>query len=303
MMTANEESVSLSERQGDDLQAISGIGPRFARALQQVGIYRYSDLAEISAGDLSTSLANTTGIRVSAERIEADDWIGQARKLAGAEPTPATVADNDPAPAAAVESQIHQHAEFSLFFDYLLLDSGEQEWQTRLYHAESGQEALLTGTDASSWTGWILKHAKLPASDQPPVDVEDEAEETAAPERSVHPYNVKLKITNVDVVSDDAGEQYDVAVHFMLVGPDANSVAGERIPYAVEVQTIDLAAGAIGQFVESEQLHLQTDQVEYTVRHTLPMPDRGRYELHTIVYVDTPADMSAYHTGPTLNIV
>lgn len=301
MMTANEESVSLSERQGDDLQAISGIGPRFAKALQQVGIYRYSDLAEISAGDLSTTLANTTGIRVSAERIEADDWIGQARKLAAAEPTPAAVTGNEPAPAAAVESQLHQHAEFSLFFDYLTLDSGEQEWQTRLYHAESGQEALLTGTDATKWSRWILKHAKLPASDQPPA--EDEAEETAAPERSVHPYNVKLKITGVEVASHEEGEQYDVAVQFMLVGPDANLVAGERIPYAVEVQTINLAAGAIGQFVESEQLHLQPDQVEYTVRHTLPMPDRGRYELHTIVYVDTPADMSAYHTGPTLNIV
>ncbi|MFW6069321.1 MAG: hypothetical protein ACOC9E_07040 [Chloroflexota bacterium] len=300
MMTTNDESVSLSERQGDDLRAITGIGPRFANALHKIGIYRYADLAEHTAEQLSSSMA-AIGTRIGPDRIEADDWIGQARKLAGGERATSAVANSDPAPASAVQSQVHQHAEFSLFFDYVTLETGEEEWQTRLYHAESGQEALLTGTDAQTWTSWILEHANLPAPGERPAAVEDEEVVTSG--RPVHPYNVTLKIVDVEVASDEAGEQYEVAVHFALVGPDAYQVAGERPPYAVEVQTVDLEAGAIGQFVESGQLQLQPDQAEYTVRHTLPMPDRGRYELHTVVSVEAPAAMLAYHTGPTLNIV
>jgi predicted flap endonuclease-1-like 5' DNA nuclease len=61
----------------DDLTMIEGIGPSYARALNSVGIRRFSDLAGQSPSNLSKRLEG----RVSATRIRNQDWIGQARQL------------------------------------------------------------------------------------------------------------------------------------------------------------------------------------------------------------------------------
>jgi predicted flap endonuclease-1-like 5' DNA nuclease len=63
----------------DDLTMIEGIGETYARALNSIGIRRFSDLAEQSPARLSERLEG----RVSAARIRNQDWIGQARQLSG----------------------------------------------------------------------------------------------------------------------------------------------------------------------------------------------------------------------------
>lgn len=62
----------------DDLTAINGIGPAFARKLNGVGISSYAQLAALSDDDIQRLEKET--IRF-AGRIRRDDWVGQAKVL------------------------------------------------------------------------------------------------------------------------------------------------------------------------------------------------------------------------------
>jgi predicted flap endonuclease-1-like 5' DNA nuclease len=63
---------------GDDLQAIRGIGPKLSTKLRAAGISRYADLAALDAEGV-TKLADRLGIRRG--RIERDGWVEAARRL------------------------------------------------------------------------------------------------------------------------------------------------------------------------------------------------------------------------------
>jgi hypothetical protein len=49
-----------------------------------------------------------------------------------------------------------QHAAFSLWIDVGKGDRGQELWQTRIYHEESGDEIVLSGEEATGWLGWLL---------------------------------------------------------------------------------------------------------------------------------------------------
>jgi len=61
----------------DDLTQINGIGPAFAKALNALGITSFAQLAEQDAA----SLAERLEVRgVTAERIQREEWIEQAKQ-------------------------------------------------------------------------------------------------------------------------------------------------------------------------------------------------------------------------------
>ncbi|HEX5788848.1 MAG TPA: hypothetical protein VFY03_11745 [Woeseiaceae bacterium] len=62
----------------DDLKAIKGIGPAIEKLLHELGIFRYSQIAEISEYDIDRVAERLKGFRT---RIHREDWIGQAREL------------------------------------------------------------------------------------------------------------------------------------------------------------------------------------------------------------------------------
>lgn len=64
----------------DDLTRIKDIGPRYAEALQAIGILSYAQLAQQTPEALSEQLAPHVSVR--AERIRDRNWIGQAAQLA-----------------------------------------------------------------------------------------------------------------------------------------------------------------------------------------------------------------------------
>lgn len=63
----------------DPLTEINGIGPAYEKALHELGIYTFAQLAEQSAEALAERLDNP---RLTAERIERDEWIEQAKARA-----------------------------------------------------------------------------------------------------------------------------------------------------------------------------------------------------------------------------
>lgn len=64
----------------DDLTQISDIGPRFAHALELIGVTRFAQLAAETPESLADRLVEHVTVR--AQRIRDKDWIGQAARLA-----------------------------------------------------------------------------------------------------------------------------------------------------------------------------------------------------------------------------
>ena len=62
----------------DDLQLIKGIGPSIERTLNELGVYRFHQIAEISEYEIDRVAQQLKGFR---SRIYREDWIGQARDL------------------------------------------------------------------------------------------------------------------------------------------------------------------------------------------------------------------------------
>ncbi len=63
---------------GDDLQQIKGVGPAIEKTLNELGIFRFEQIAGISEYDIDRIAGRLRGLR---SRIYREDWIGQARAL------------------------------------------------------------------------------------------------------------------------------------------------------------------------------------------------------------------------------
>lgn len=64
----------------DDLKRVSGIGPTFERTLNEMGIYRFEQLAQLNEQDLERIAAK---LETFPYRIVRDRWVEQARELTG----------------------------------------------------------------------------------------------------------------------------------------------------------------------------------------------------------------------------
>ena len=62
----------------DKLQSIKGVGPAIEKTLNEMGIFRYQQIAEMSEYDIDRIAKRLKGFRT---RIYREDWIGQARDL------------------------------------------------------------------------------------------------------------------------------------------------------------------------------------------------------------------------------
>ncbi|MEE8539410.1 MAG: hypothetical protein V3S54_06310 [Woeseiaceae bacterium] len=68
----------VAESDTDDLKLIKGVGPVIERTLNDLGIYRFNQIAEMSEFDIDRVAQQLKGFR---SRIYREDWVGQARNL------------------------------------------------------------------------------------------------------------------------------------------------------------------------------------------------------------------------------
>jgi len=71
-----EEAADHNSR--DNLKLIKGVGPAIEKTLNELGIFRFSQIAEMSEYDIDRVANRLKGFR---SRIHREDWIGQAREL------------------------------------------------------------------------------------------------------------------------------------------------------------------------------------------------------------------------------
>ncbi len=68
----------IAENDTDDLKLIKGVGPVIEKTLNELGIYRFNQIAEMSEFDIDRVAQQLKGFR---SRIYREDWVGQARNL------------------------------------------------------------------------------------------------------------------------------------------------------------------------------------------------------------------------------
>ena len=316
-MAVDENTSSSTGNLQDNLETIDGIGPRTAEALSHVGIHRLEDLAESTPDGLAKALTDGAGLRISPKRIEAMNWTGQAQALlqqAREEQVPPQ--QNQEAEQKPAETQLekntppgtqwHQHAGFSLFFDYELDEEGKQSWQTRVwqtrvYHDETGAETQFPGIEPHLWVNWILQQADLP------VDVESDliAAETPVSATAVTPNPAQVSILDVQIEpqssSDVRNSKFVSTIHFTVSGANAKTLTADNTPYQIIVHAVDLGSG-VTKLVASGRSQFQPEQSEYIHRLEQPIPDLRRYELQTIVLIQSQPELMTIYRGPTINV-
>ena len=75
-----DDAVQTGENESprDDLKQIKGIGPAIEKTLNEMGIFRYEQIAEMSEYDIDRVAQRLKGFH---SRIYREDWMGQAREL------------------------------------------------------------------------------------------------------------------------------------------------------------------------------------------------------------------------------
>ena len=68
----------VADDASDDLKQIKGVGPAIEKTLNNLGIYRFNQIAEMSEYDIDRVAQQMKGFR---SRIYREDWVGQARSL------------------------------------------------------------------------------------------------------------------------------------------------------------------------------------------------------------------------------
>jgi predicted flap endonuclease-1-like 5' DNA nuclease len=79
---APPQALAAPEGEPDDLKKISGIGPAIEKTLHELGIYHFRQIADFTPDNV---VWVNEHLRFKG-RIEREDWIGQAGKLAAGEP-------------------------------------------------------------------------------------------------------------------------------------------------------------------------------------------------------------------------
>ncbi len=309
----NEENEKSGEISGipDDLQQIRGVAAATARALNNLGILRFADLARYTPAKLARLLKPELSW-ISAKRIDREDWTGQASKLAHAGASEGQSSEKKEA-AQEVEA-ISNHpswqrrAEFTIFFDYKE-ETGERNWRTTVYHDETGEEIEILGYEPFSWVEWISRQGNLPLAEQP-LPLQEEIEALPLPAETPSEDAVHLEVSQLWVreakVPVAAGGELRKAVlraesRLILSGPAAVDLTRDHNPLLVELYLVDTESKE-SERVASYRNFLVPGTLTYDLQQDFPIPQAGHYQLFLIASLLPPGAMAVHIQGPFIRV-
>jgi hypothetical protein len=219
---SDDRAGQTSDERGDDLQLIGGIGKGVESRLRRAGVRTFGDLAARSPEELAAILDGVP--RMSAERIAQQDWIGQARKRAGAAAQSGGDTDDD---------GNRQH--YQNFTVELLTDHGDVR-RTRVWHVQSGDQRQWAGLATDELIEYVITRAgiapdagRLADAEQPTGDVgSTPAAEHRPPAGPAQASPIGLRVRELDVVAPVPGLAGTVPAATPLqlrLGVDLESVA------------------------------------------------------------------------------
>lgn len=324
-MNTDENTIASADAAGNDLEQIDGLGESSAEALNRSGIYRLADLLKFNTPDELRQALEDAGEKIPLWRIEKGNWLGQAREIvqarqANTEPPvlrETAEVEQEPERQSPAE-EWEQYVGFNLYFESRTDEQGQKEWRTVVYKSlepdNFNDKKEFLGIASTPWVNWILEQATLPitAEPSPPetevasASVPAETEAAVSPEQLV-PEEANIEILDVQLSKLGAlpgvsKKKLIAKVHFQLSGPDAEMISTDRLPFRIEVHTVDLESGD-AELVAAGPGQFRPQVFEYTSQQQFPIPELGRYEVHTIVLLLPPHENMASYRGPTLNVL
>jgi hypothetical protein len=219
---SDDRAGQTSDDQGDDLRLIGGIGKSVESRLRRAGVRTFGDLAARSPEELAAILDGVP--RMSAKRIAQQDWIGQARKRAGAATQSGGDTDDD--------GNRQHYQNFTL---ELLTDHGDVR-RTRVWHVQSGDQRQWTGLATDELIDYVITRAGIAPDAGRPADAAEPTGETRTTPAAEHrppagpaqASPIGLRVRELDVVAPvpDLAGTVPAATPFQLrLGVDLESVA------------------------------------------------------------------------------
>jgi hypothetical protein len=327
----------------DDLQQIKGIGPFTAVALNNLGIYHFSDLTNFTPESLADLLKTMTA-SISPQRIERDNWLGQARALTQRPQEPSSPQpETDEAAPPLLESQVeaaeplapqardqaetgksplpsmerkkrtratHENwrelADFFVSFGYAVDEEGQERLETKVIHYQVDQSEQWEGIATSQLLNWMLRQANLPLLAELETEVEAETPAAAAPLAEETVFELAdLWVSEVKMPALADGQQ---AVEMLraesrlnLTGPGANNLAGDQLPFRVEIYLAN-AENQHSQLITSQEGQFTPGVLSYEIQQDFPLPAIGRYQLYLVASLLPPGDAVVHLQGPVIRV-
>jgi predicted flap endonuclease-1-like 5' DNA nuclease len=295
---AKMTAASVTPPRADDFTRINDIKPHIADSLHNADILTFAQLAALSPEDIAEVLGNNP--LHSAEHIEKQDWIGQARELA-----------SRTAPVSSGDLTIpNGRQRLATFTVELLLDRDGHVRRTHIVHFQDGQKFHWNYWEGKGLLDFIVEHAAVQqgrrepchtsgtetTTERPLVVPPTEAllVEVPAPQSSnveVPQAALQLEVTDVSVAQvpaqqweavQDLSRRLRAQVNFRLSGTVAEEVTANESPYAVQTFACELVSGQTLVLGEAHG-QLRPGVLEYISEIEFPFPSTGRYQIMGVV--------------------
>ena len=286
----------------DNFERISGIGDGIARQLHNSGIHRFSELALFTPQELAERVKDIVTI-APVQRIENDNWIGQARELAKKKLKPFAPKQLPPGE--------HELANFLVIFIETTNPEGETALKTIVNHEQTTQSKDWDRIATDDLIKWMLDTADLPGHPAAQKDrpASSERHVFLVPEDELEE-EIELTLTDLWVSQAMAEEQADapnpqkfvrVEGKLSIEGTDAHGLTYELVPFNIKFNLINMEGDRLN-IVATYKGHLEPDKLMYEFQQDFPVPERGRYRLNLTARLLFPFTAEAQIQGPILRV-
>ncbi len=314
MAETQSTGASLPANQ-DDFRKIKKITQPIARALVELEIYRYADLARLTPARLADLLRGKNVPFISAQRIEREDWIGQASALmdlheAGAPAGESTKKTAGPA-ASAGSGSWRELAHFVVTFGNRVSSDGTPQLKTIAF-SQADQDMEWDGVaSGEDLVRWMVHQAGLPGGESPararpetPTVIEPRSAQPPGASRAQKEGSGLLAVSDlwVSQVKQAGQGQRQIRIDAKIDIPTEARVfqAGPTV-FMVNVFLVNTQTnGSI--FIETPTVRLSQYDLPYSFQHDFPVPPPGRYQLYLIAGLPSAGIAPIMQQGPLVRV-
>lgn len=321
----------------DDFSKIKKITRPIAQGMYDLGILRYADLAGQNPKKLAARLRARNVAFVSEQRIERENWLGQARELADCsdplapsgeghpleealpevrQPERAALADDSDPCRQPSRPGWQELADFFVSFGEEVAASGEHTLKTRVHFSQADRDMAWNGiVDGEELVRWMISQAGLPPAEAPaaqpaalPEQEKPEGKFVLPPaieallEKHFNEAPTPLAIRNLWVShTRQAGSgQRMVRVEADVDAPPEGVALAAPTPFMTGIYLVDTHTGEANVFYETGAVTLSQYDLPYAFQYDFPVPPPGSYQLY--LKVTSAEHAPTFKQGPLVRV-
>jgi hypothetical protein len=308
----------------DELTLIDGIDSTIERVLNNIGVKRYAGLAATTPEFIAAELQRVN-IRISAQAIAEQDWIGRARQLVEEQRNAASKGDEHIDARATKASQLFDAGQLEQPEvaedpgDSSLL--GQQDRQSAATAVTAGaegtdnpadfrdarrEESLMHTANASITMQSASERLEEPAAIPMPASAAPPA--APPPASAPVPPNMELHIRRAHFAQKNLSSttaRGDKVLHgeigCELLHLDRLPPASETMVICAEVHAVDLANGR-SELLASKSQIVQPHRNDYSTAIDVKIPPSGKYRLQVVAFLLGGLPLFDLYRGPVLRV-